>query len=120
MSAHKYKSKTAFRKSDEWQKFREHLLQTHKRCACCGRKNKLTVHHKHEGLAAPDYYDISDETQFYVLCQSCHRFLHSSLAAIKANKSKAHHQALEDFVYSWVFDDRVVPDSQILEPQPVS
>lgn len=61
--------KSQFRKSYEWKRFCEHMLNLRNHeCEICHNSNDLVVHHKD-----PIHYtDLSDVNKFAVLCNRCH------------------------------------------------
>jgi len=65
------KSRTKFRQSGKWKKFRKIMLsRVNNRCEICGiyHKKGLNVHHHN-----PHEYDNLNIQDFSVLCKSCHR-----------------------------------------------
>jgi hypothetical protein len=63
-----------FRKTDKWRNFCKHMHELkNNKCEICNMKNNLSVHH-HNPIK---YNDITDESQFSLLCLQCHRKIES-------------------------------------------
>jgi len=76
-------------KTEHWQELRKAKhKKKHRKCAICGNKNKLDVHH----LSYKNIYDIKTE-DLRVLCRGCHSLLHKILKDKKIYfpKDASHH-----------------------------
>ena len=71
------KQKSAFRKTPEWRKFREHIYEKFDgKDAITGRKLCKRWHLHHLDLNAEHYENISDEEHFIPLNPKTHDMLH--------------------------------------------
>lgn len=79
--------KTHWRKSKKWLDFRLEVIKERKVCECCGSGNGgLTLHHHYLTDKAEDYINL-DKSRFHVLCNVCHRFIHSRSRTIERKKN---------------------------------
>lgn len=94
------KDKAKFRKSVEWGDLREQFLMNHNSsCQCCGRKmpsSKLQLHHK--DLDPNHYTDISDTSNFKILCNNCHQTVHSLYTILNNKKNQYKNSEMLTFI----------------------
>lgn len=64
------KQKFGAARSGKWSQVRHNFLKSHPECACCGRTDKLEVHHIEPFNVAPE--KELDYNNLITLCRTCH------------------------------------------------
>jgi len=71
----------AYLRGDHWQQVRKQKLErkggTKKRCAICGAKSRLQVHHL---FYRQNWYDV-EQADLRILCDPCHEMAHRLLSS---------------------------------------